>query len=352
MALEGGPNRSPTKIEKPKDEQAAIDEQRAHYVSHFRKEVDFHHKVAYRFEKAYRLGKKMTARRQTLNLEIIDCISEHSGYIETDSMALFYCLFFCVYFRNEELLDFIRSLIERVPSIPKIDKLLEFIDVNGIDKIRTVGEQINGLVYHMVFYQAVDDDLRIVYSSIFRQCRFIQLRDKDALHFLNQRDYELIRQSFDKHTTKMNIEQFGYTLKDTSLKCQSYRKYNPAYYEEIVINNQVEARVAQNYREKFLVTAEDIYIVFDMYCKEDYDDQFLRTKKNEITHKQFVDLFITCLKNDSFRIAMLIYTLYLDINRDMDERMMDIVMNTIRDSVKFHEFKLFFIHEHFDTLSI
>ena len=53
-----------------------------HYVAIFRKEVDFHHKVAYRFEKAYRLGKKTGERKQTLNLEIIDCISEHSGYIE------------------------------------------------------------------------------------------------------------------------------------------------------------------------------------------------------------------------------------------------------------------------------
>lgn len=53
-----------------------------HYISIFRKEVDFHHKIAYRFEKAYRLGKKTSERKQTLNLEIIDCISEHSGYVE------------------------------------------------------------------------------------------------------------------------------------------------------------------------------------------------------------------------------------------------------------------------------
>jgi len=33
---------------------------RQDYVTKFRKEVDFHHKVAYRFEKAYRLGKKRT----------------------------------------------------------------------------------------------------------------------------------------------------------------------------------------------------------------------------------------------------------------------------------------------------
>jgi hypothetical protein len=84
---------------------------REHYLKRFRKEVDFHHKVAYRFEKAYRLGKKMTEKKQSLNLDIIDCISEHSGYIEQDPMALFYCLFFCIYYRNEELVEFLRSLI-------------------------------------------------------------------------------------------------------------------------------------------------------------------------------------------------------------------------------------------------
>lgn len=137
-----------------------------HYLSMFRKEVDFHHKVAYRFEKAYRLGKKkeVNERKHHLNLEIIDCISEHSGYIEQDPMALFYCLFFCIYYKNEELVEFLRTLIHKIHSHEKIDKLLEYIDVNGIEKIRTVGEQINLLVYHMVFYQAVDDDLRIVYS--------------------------------------------------------------------------------------------------------------------------------------------------------------------------------------------
>jgi hypothetical protein len=136
------------------------------------------------------------------------------------------------------------------------------------------------------------------------------MRDKDALHFLNQRDYELIRLSFDRYTTKMNLLLFF--KKAFPLKASTYRRYNQAYYEEIVINNNVESRVAQNYRERFLVTAEDIYIVFDMYCKEDYDEQFMLTKKDEITHKQFVDLFITCLKNDSFKIAILIYTLYLN----------------------------------------
>lgn len=65
-----------------------------------------------------------------------------------------------------------------------------------------------------------------------------------------------------------------------------------------------------------------------------------------------MDLFITCLRNDSFRIAILIYTLYLDIQIDIDEKMMDIVLGTIKESEKFHEIKLFLVHEHFDILTI
>ena len=49
---------------------------------------------------------------------------------------------------------------------------------------------------------------------------------------------------------------------------------------------------------------------------------------------------------------MLIYTMYLNTSEDMDEKMLDIVMDTIKGTVLYHETKLFFIHEHFDILSI
>ncbi len=49
---------------------------------------------------------------------------------------------------------------------------------------------------------------------------------------------------------------------------------------------------------------------------------------------------------------MLIYTIYLDVVKEMDEKMMDILILSINDSVKYHELKLFFILEHFDVLSI
>ena len=130
----------------------------------FRKEVDFHHKVAYRFEKAYRLGKNQPQKRHQLNQEIIDIITDHSDYIDQDKMALFYCLYFCIYYNNPDVVEFLRTLIDKMKRPEKIDKLLEFIDTNGIDRLRTIGEQINTFVYHMVFYQALDDELRVVYA--------------------------------------------------------------------------------------------------------------------------------------------------------------------------------------------
>ena len=266
-------------------------------------------------------------------------------------MALFYCLFFCIYFKNEELVEFLRNLIHKIHSHEKIDRLLEYIDKEGIEKIRTVGEQINQIVYHMVFYQSIDDNLRIVYSWILRQISFLQMRDKDALHLLNTRDYEMIRVTFQKHTTKIDMKNFY--KNPFSIKAATYRKYNQAYYEEILISSgNVEQRVAQNYRERFLITADDIYIVFEMYCKEDYDTEFLKTKKDEITQQQFVDLFIICIRSDSFKIGMLIYACYFNKQQDCDVKMMDILMETIKDSTLYHEMKLFLIHEHLDIFSI
>lgn len=88
----------------------------------------------------------------------------------------------------------------------------------------------------------MDDQLRIIYSKIFNQLSFIQLRDKDALILLNTRDYDIIEQSFDKNVAKLNLTLF---FKESfSLKASTYRKYSQAYYEEIVVNNEVESRVA------------------------------------------------------------------------------------------------------------
>lgn len=90
---------------------AINDQVKEEYLRKFRKEVDFHHKVAYRYEKAYRLGKQNQKKRQQLNMEIIEIISEHSDYLEHDPMALFYCLYFCIYYNNSDLVEFLRTLI-------------------------------------------------------------------------------------------------------------------------------------------------------------------------------------------------------------------------------------------------
>ena len=126
-------------------------------------------------------------------------------------MALFYCLYFCIYYNNPELVEFLRILIDSMAGDnkpEKIDEIMKYISENSIDRLRTVGDPLNVHIYHMVFFQAVDDDLRIVYTQILRQLKMIMMRDVDALHLLKTRDYELIRLTFEKHSTKLNILSF------------------------------------------------------------------------------------------------------------------------------------------------
>jgi len=46
-----------------------------------------------------------------LNLEIIDVIREQSDYVMEDPKSLFFCLYFCVFYNNPELVEFLRTLI-------------------------------------------------------------------------------------------------------------------------------------------------------------------------------------------------------------------------------------------------
>ena len=83
------------------------------------------------------------------------------------------------------MVEFLRMLIRKLKNLdPKIELLLEYIDINGIDRLRNVGEDINTKVYHIVMYQAFDDNLRIVYQKILRQLRSVQLRNQDAITLL------------------------------------------------------------------------------------------------------------------------------------------------------------------------
>jgi len=147
---------------------------------------------------------------------------------------------------------------------------------------------------------------------------------------LKQRDYDLIRLSFEKQVSKLKISDFYKT--PVTLKSLNYRQYNQAFYEEILIDFTVEQRVAQNYRERFLISPQDIYLVLSMYSKNDYVNYFLRLDLSEISHKQYIELFIIAIKNDAFKVALHIYLRFLN-NTDMDSNMMEIFMHTLKDSL-------------------
>jgi len=122
----------------------------------------------------------------------------------------------------------------------------------------------------------MEEKLRIVYSQILRRLKFVQLRDQDALKMILDRDFELIDLMIGKVTTKINILSAG----ASGLKSNTYRAYNRAYFEEIIINYDVEQRVANDFRRRYLKTAADLLNVFEMYCKEDYEQHFLRSPKD------------------------------------------------------------------------
>jgi len=135
------------------------------------------------------------------------------------------------------------------------------------------------------------------------------------------------------------------------LKCSRYREYNVAYFEEVLIHYMAEPRVAQNYRERFLSSSKELNTVLEMYCRNDFVAHFQNINLEEISHKQIIDMFCVCVRNDAFKIAMNLYLKQMD-STDITRRIMDIFIYSLRRSVEYHEIKMFFIHQHFDTLSI
>jgi len=89
-----------------------------------------------------------------------------------------------------------------------------------------------------------------------------------------------------------------------------------------------------------------------MYSKKDYMDYFLNMDDLEqLTMQQIVQLFITCIRNDSFKMGLQLYCRYLR-NQDITLEIMHRLTMSIRDSTKFLEIKLFFIHQHFEILDV
>jgi len=62
-------------------------------------------------------------------------------------------------------------------------------------------------------------------------------------------------------------------------------------------------------------------------------------------------MFILCIRNNSFRVALELYLRNMRASIT-DPEIMDKIIVSIKSSAKFHEFKLFFILTHFDVLDI
>lgn len=59
-------------------------------------------------------------------------------------MAIFYILYFCIYYHNDHIVEFMRAIIQKMNrKESKIDGLLEKIDVYGIERLRRKGDQMN-----------------------------------------------------------------------------------------------------------------------------------------------------------------------------------------------------------------
>lgn len=83
----------------------------------FEKEVDFHHKIAYAFEKSFRLreNNKPEAVVKAANHEITLLISSQKWVLQRlDPLILFYCLYFSVFYENHESLAFLEDLISKL----------------------------------------------------------------------------------------------------------------------------------------------------------------------------------------------------------------------------------------------
>ena len=109
----------------------------------FDKEVDFHHQIAYSFEKAARFqaDKKPQTIIDAANNEIVKLVDTQSWIIDIDPMIIFYCLYFSVYYQNHYLMDFLESYVKK----RELTKMAERTFSPG-KRSRMPSEQLNKLV--------------------------------------------------------------------------------------------------------------------------------------------------------------------------------------------------------------
>ena len=74
--------------------------------------------------------------------------------------------------------------LDQTQQIRKIDELMTLILLHGIDRLSNNSDTACQEFFHIVFYQAIDDNMRLVYYNILLKLKEINLRDSDALHFI------------------------------------------------------------------------------------------------------------------------------------------------------------------------
>lgn len=143
--------------------------------------------------------------------------------------------------------------LDKSTQINKIDKLLKLIDAAGIKRLGDNTDIMCQEFSHQVFYQSIEDDLKVVYVQIMDKLKEIYIRDKDALHFIRKRDWDTIEFSFSKMAKGSFTGLQIWKLFDwSSQQGRKYKQYNRAYYQEIIIKNDVEQRTQMLFKLKFL----------------------------------------------------------------------------------------------------
>ena len=95
------------------------------------------------------------------------------------------------------------------------------------------------------------------------------MRDKDALHFINQRDWKIIEKFVDKRESKQKKCRGPFKIKGEEedktehsindfigLHSRNQRIFNIAYFQQIIIKEDVDDRTALLFSKKFLEKEE------------------------------------------------------------------------------------------------
>ena len=83
----------------------------------------------------------------------------------------------------------------------------------------------------------------------------------------------------------------------------NYKHYNRAYYQQIIIKNEVDERTAYLFNHQFLKQDKDIDEVLAMFCQIDNLEQFANFSKIHLSEDRIKELFLICLLKNSFLIA-------------------------------------------------